>query len=1301
MAIPGRFRLPLSLAAMSVLTFLATVFIFSYIRKANSPQKQVSEFNIKLNDRYLIVQNLVRDLADQERNWDKELSQNNRLFHDTGSQNHVQSQRDTQSPGNVQSQGNELSKANAKSQATGPSQDTRRSQETEQSQVNRELQGNKQIQEYEHFNALALKLPQGISLFVLKNDLLVFWSDNSISFDPERSYPRIVRTDNGFFQQNKFETGDLTFILLDLIRHQYPYENEYLKSDYNPVYNLNSEYEIDLAKGDYRITDKSGNTLFYINPSGKQILTGEQEFVLYILTFLSFILVAFSIYYFSRNSGLSVNKSFLILTLFIIITRYVQFVAGIPKFFSEFDLFSPLNYASSPWLPSLGDFLTNVFLLAILSFLLYRDFKNREIPQLKRVLKSIVTILCLLAVNFLYYFSLHLLDTLILNSAFELDLSRILDFSVYSLLGYLIIALILLSLFYISYILVRISVKLIGNVRFAILFAFVSTGIWLILHSLGLYTPQWQELVLFLLFGGLLIIVISRIIPYPHITASTLLILILTFISTFCLYHNTITKEQEERKLMALRLSSEQDKIAEFLYTDLEKTILADTMLFNYFMSGWFDPSFEDYCIDYLKSKYLTGFWSKYNAQVTLCYPEKELMLKPSGIVVSCNEYFNSIISNITNKTSNKTFFYIRESYGVNNYIARIPVYNSRFRQDSASIVIEFTQKYVPKGLGYPELLLDQSFISFYDLSVYSYAIYSRGELIKNVGEYAYSISEKPFLSFKTDYHFFNKNGYNHLYHIVNDNTSIIISKKNPSVLDKFAPFTYQLIFHILLIFILTTTYSLRLTIQRYPDLKTQLQIMLVALILFASIITGSTTLHNIRSLNEKKNKDMLSEKAHSVLIEIEHKLDTVSRIENAQKPYLQELLTKFSLVFFSDINLYTTQGSLLATSRPEIFNEGLRSGFMSTEAYNQIAINQRTFFVTNEQIGSYKYLSAYIPFRNKENELIAYINLPFFAREHELRQEISSFLVTFVNVYIILTAIAVFISLLVGNYVTRPLQLIRDQFSHVKLDRRNEKISYNRHDELGNLINEYNLMLDKLAESVDKLAQSERESAWKEMARQIAHEIKNPLTPMKLSIQHLYRSWQDKAPDWEARLEKTTTSIIQQIDSLAAIASAFSDFAKFPMPSNERLEIKQAIKDTLALFASQTNYSISFILPDAPCFVYADKKQLSRVLVNLVNNAIQSIPADRKGQIDIRLQSEGGEHIISVTDNGTGIPEEQKPRIFSPNFTTKSGGAGLGLAMVKNIIDSFNGKITFKSQPGGTTFEIRLPSRNDANTGN
>lgn len=1147
--------------------------------------------------------------------------------------------------------------------------------------------------DFQKLHDYSKKLPDNYSFYVLKNGSLVFWSNNFTPFEFTSHDSRIVTTPNGIFQQASDTSGAYRFILLDLIKHTYPYQNDYLPSSFNKSYKLHEGYQINHQKGTYPIIDASGNTLFFIEPDGSNLLLSwEQEVVLFIFHILTLLLLALSLASVLKHSKIPVFSSLFLLPVAIVFLRILTFQLGFPAYLKVFDIFSPLNYASSYWLPSLGDLLINSILGTFISFVIYRVINSpTDFCITGKFIKSAFIVISIAVITLIYYLVLYLTDTLIMNSSFELNLSRILDFSVYSIIAYFIIALLLLSLFFISYTFVKRSAGLIGAVRFLLVFIISSLVIWFSFSGLKWYVPQFYELVLFLVYIAFLVAISAKKLPFPHVTTSTLLTLLLTLISTLCLHHNKGAKELEQRKLMALRLSSDQDKVAEYLFTEVEKQVIKDSTLKIMFHNAWIDPIKEAACIEYIQSHYFGGYWTKYNTQITLCYPKKELEIKPSGMIIECSRYFNDIISSITDSTATKTLYYVRDSYGSNNYIARIPLISDK--KDTASIVIEFTQKYVPKGLGYPELLLDKSFISFYDMSIYSYAIYSEEELIKNVGDYSYTISEKPFLPFKQDFRFFNKNGYNHLYHIINDKTAIIISKKQLSLLDNLAPFTYQLILHILIVFIFTTAFNFRSRKNKYPDLKSQLQIMLVALILFSSLIIGTTTLHNIKSLNNKKNQDMLSEKAHSVLIEIEHKLDTVSNLQNTPSGFLHELLTKFSLVFFSDINLYTTHGDLLATSRPEIFEEGLRSRYMSSEAFNQISENQRTFFVTNEQIGNYRYLSAYIPFRNKDNELVAYINLPYFAREHELRQEISSFLVTFVNVYIILTAIAVLVSLLIGNYVTRPLQLIKDQFSHVKLDGRNEKITYNRHDELGNLIIEYNLMLDKLAESADKLAKSERESAWKEMARQIAHEIKNPLTPMKLSMQHLYRSWKDGAPDWESKFEKTTSSVIQQIDSLAAIASAFSDFAKFPAPANENVELNELIRDNVALFSQNKNLTISFSHPEKPCLVYADKKQLSRVMVNLLNNAIQSLSAEKPGKIDLKLDKKLMSYVITITDNGSGIAEELKPKIFSPNFTTKSGGTGLGLAMVKNIITSANGTITFHSGTDGTTFEITLPA--------
>jgi nitrogen fixation/metabolism regulation signal transduction histidine kinase len=256
----------------------------------------------------------------------------------------------------------------------------------------------------------------------------------------------------------------------------------------------------------------------------------------------------------------------------------------------------------------------------------------------------------------------------------------------------------------------------------------------------------------------------------------------------------------------------------------------------------------------------------------------------------------------------------------------------------------------------------------------------------------------------------------------------------------------------------------------------------------------------------------------------------------------------------------------------------------------------------------------------------------------------------------------------------------------------KNEKIHYANKDEIGGLVQEYNRMVDELAMSVELLAKSERESAWREMARQIAHEIKNPLTPMRLSIQQLQRTWNDKTENRDEYIKKFTNTLIEQIDNLAAIAIEFSDFAKMPLAQNVKIDMVQMIDRLLNLY-KDVPHDIRFIHDDIKeLYIMADQEQIRRVLINLVNNSIQAIPAQRKGQISIILNQTENKAIIKVKDNGSGIEPEIQNRLFQPNFTTKSAGSGLGLAIVKNIIEQAGGKIYFESQPDvGSEFIIEL----------
>jgi nitrogen fixation/metabolism regulation signal transduction histidine kinase len=234
--------------------------------------------------------------------------------------------------------------------------------------------------------------------------------------------------------------------------------------------------------------------------------------------------------------------------------------------------------------------------------------------------------------------------------------------------------------------------------------------------------------------------------------------------------------------------------------------------------------------------------------------------------------------------------------------------------------------------------------------------------------------------------------------------------------------------------------------------------------------------------------------------------------------------------------------------------------------------------------------------------------------------------------------------------------------------------------------------LIDELAFSADQLAKSERESAWREMARQVAHEIKNPLTPMKLSVQHLRKAWDEQSGDFNQRLQRFTRIMTEQIDSLSAIATEFSDFAIMPLPVSEELDIIEIITSVISMYTGMENIEINLETSETSARTTGDRKQLVRVFTNLLNNATQAISNKEKGLIKIAVYKRVKTYVIDIADNGNGIPDELAGMIFLPNFTTKSGGAGLGLAIVRGIIINMGGDITFVSGKDGTVFTVTIP---------
>jgi nitrogen fixation/metabolism regulation signal transduction histidine kinase len=431
-----------------------------------------------------------------------------------------------------------------------------------------------------------------------------------------------------------------------------------------------------------------------------------------------------------------------------------------------------------------------------------------------------------------------------------------------------------------------------------------------------------------------------------------------------------------------------------------------------------------------------------------------------------------------------------------------------------------------------------------------------------------------------------------------------------------------------------------------------------------------------------------------SIAEEIEMRKEKILNLTSDNISWLYTELINLSNIFRTDINIYGINGDLIATSRPEIYEKGLISTKMNADAFFELDSRFRIEFTQPEKIGSLSYLSAYRPiFNDASTQYIGFINLPYFTRQDSYRQEITTLIVAFVNLYVILFLASIIVAVFIANQITKPLTLIRDNLRKMQLGKRSEPISYVRNDEIGSLVKEYNKKVDELAASAELLARSERESAWREMAKQIAHEIKNPLTPMKLNIQYLQRLKNDPK-EMDANLEKVTRILIEQIDSLSSIATEFSSFAQIPTARNQVFNVAEQLRKVIDLFETHEKSDIRIEFKgQEEILVNADREQFSRAVINLVKNAIQSIPPKQNGIIQIHTERVTDFVQIRIHDNGIGIPEELQEKMFSPSFTTKSSGMGLGLAIVKNIVENFKGHIWFETNPGaGTTFFIEIP---------
>lgn len=476
-------------------------------------------------------------------------------------------------------------------------------------------------------------------------------------------------------------------------------------------------------------------------------------------------------------------------------------------------------------------------------------------------------------------------------------------------------------------------------------------------------------------------------------------------------------------------------------------------------------------------------------------------------------------------------------------------------------------------------------------------------------------------------------------------------------------------------------------------SLRARIFTAMILLVLLASILIAAVTIYQYNEEAKDYHRERLERKERAIRRSINFAIkETTYPVDTENVPLIfKKEIYDIAAVHNLQINLYDLDGQLLKTSKGVIQKDTL-SNCLDPEILNQLSNTAEHRYVIKNQENGQTFQSSYSYITDAKFKNLAILNLPYLENDDFLNRELNEFLLRLGYAYLVMILVAIGFAYFISKYITKSLKTISDKMNETRLEKRNKKIQIeSSSEEIETLVNSYNSMIDELEDSAVKLATSEREQAWREMAKQVAHEIKNPLTPMRLSVQSFQRKFNPEDENIHQKVEEYSNTLIQQIDTMSSIASAFSNFAKMPAQQREVLNVVHVVKLALDIF--NEDY-ISFLSEETEIIAKVDKTQLIRVVTNLVKNGIQAIPNESQNpKIEVRVFSEGTDVKITIEDNGFGIAEETKEKIFEPKFTTKSSGMGLGLAMVKNIVETYNGSITFTSQLGkGTTFTVSLP---------
>lgn len=1157
---------------------------------------------------------------------------------------------------------------------------------------------------------------QPFYLFMYRSNQLdarpFYWSTNQV--EPPQWVPQVAETGkllrygNGYYEvlRKRVQLGneDIEIIGLILLYREYFIDNARLHKGFPGFKPMDGRLLFSTTPTNYVIENVKNEALFYLQPA----LNEPLKYFSVATLLVQLLTMAILIMMVSRIASAIIQKGFALWGFLFFVSCFVGLwfsirFAGVPI---NLDQFSWLEKSETLSLPPAGllDLLQNslfVFWLGV--FLTLQSQKvGQLLTGLNYKLKALIAVILVAATIAIHFAVVEKLCSLYLSSAVAFDFNNFFSLDYTTVLAFLVLFLMLLAHLMLARFFAR-SLLFItaGNIRFVLL-ALLAGGL------LTLSVGWFLQFKIQLLFSMLWLIVFAWFIcryPKPAFPLSTVRVVSWLFIYSLSVggLLSNLSAERLRNRLgdIGKTLLMQNDETSDYLVRFASGGIRR--LDWNAIIEQCKDSASSASIRDSLTKKYFSGYLQKFDTRFYFFDAARQPVNNPG------KESYESLLTLFQNNKKEEGYPWVasfEEAFDRFGYIMTFEVTSANSTENTGHVFVVTRSEVMRNAMLAPEL-----FRQIQDFAVdlppgFSYAWYKNNQLIDQYRNYPFPSvlpakgpqQQSVWLQEKTDaYETWMNAGTNSILAVAGQRNVWIGLVSLVAYM-----FGAFLVLFILLravggflqnkVFFVQVFRPVVLTIQA------QIRLTIIAILGLSFIIVAYITISFFINQYTKTNEERLAKSAASVSAELAQQLpgDVLNYDPAGQQNVVAAPLQQISENLDVDVSLYNASGVLIASTQNVLFVKEVISERMNPSVYYQLTRGQVHRHLENETIGNLEYSSIYQPVRNSFGGLMGYLQIPYFATQNELKQEISNFVVILINIIAFVFLISGGLALLISGSITRSFAIIADRMNQIRLSEKNERIEWSGKNEIGTLVEQYNKMVDQLESSAARLAQNERELAWREMARQVAHEIKNPLTPMKLSLQFLQKAIKEKSADVPQISERVATNLVSQIDHLAKIAFEFSQFANIGQVKATEFDLHAVLKDLVMLYETQDNLSISWEPIELPVVINADKTQMNRLFTNLLQNASESAGGNYSVHVCITESLRGDKILLEVADNGPGIAAEVQARIFMPNFTTKSSGTGLGLAICKAIVEKAGGNIWFKTKyqtdGTGTAFYVELP---------